>query len=171
MARKGKGNPDPRPPSSHGIPVAESLWLPSHYGRDVKDKGGLDKTVIWGASDVVDFIFPAKYQPKYHEVAVKFIELLLSSDVVTKREISRFLKENEYSRATLENKVIPKLVRFGLIQREREYKAGIGKGRSLVLSDSLTFTNYLERVAFAWNMLVSTARAKRVRQDKLGVED
>ena len=168
MTGKGKGNPNPRPPFSHGIPASESLWIPSHYGMDVRDKGGLDKTVIWGVTDVIDFIFPEKFQPKYHEVAVKFVELLLSHDVVTKREISKFLRENDYSRATLENKIIPKLVRFGLIQREREFKvAGLGKGRALVLSDSLTFTNYLERIGFAWNMLVSTARAKRSKQDKL----
>ena len=167
MARKGKGNPQPKPPSSHGIPSDESLWLPRPDGREVKDKGGLDKTVIWGVADVIDFIFPKAYQPKYHEVAVKFTELLLANDVVTKNEIGKFLKETGYSRVTLESRVIPKLVHFGLIKREREYKAGLGKGRSLVLSDSLTFTTYLERISFAWNTLVSTARARRGKQKKL----
>ena len=163
----GKGNPNPKPPSSHGIPVSEALWLPVHYGKDLKDKGGLDKTVIWSVSDVVDFLFPEKFQPKYNEVASKFIEVLLANNIVTKREIGKFLKDNDYSRATLENKVIPKLVRFGLIQREREHKAGLGKGRSLVLSDSLTFTNYLDRIGYAWNTLVSTARTKRGVQKTL----
>jgi hypothetical protein len=170
MAKKGKGNPRPRPPSSHGIPSDESLWLPSHDGKAVREKGGLDKTVIWSVPDVVDFIFPKDFQPKYHEVAVKFVELLLSCEVVTKKEIGKFLKDNGFSKATLENKVIPKLVRFGLIKREREYKAGLGKGRSLVLSDSLTFTNYLERIGFAWNMLVSTARTRRGKQKTLPEE-
>ena len=118
MAKK-KGNPAPKPPSSHGIPVSESLWLPSHYGKEMRDKGGLDKTVIWSVSDVVDFIFPKNFQPKYYEVASAFIELLLECDVVTKKEIGKFLKEKNFSRATLENKVIPKLVLFGLIKREK----------------------------------------------------
>ncbi|MFH1835950.1 MAG: hypothetical protein ABH851_07160 [Methanobacteriota archaeon] len=168
MASKGKGNPDPKPPSSHGIPASESLWLPSHYGGELKGKGGLDKTVIWSVSDVIDFIFPSKFQPRYHEVATDFITLLLDCEIVTKKEIGKFLTENGYSKATLENKVIPKLVRFGLIKREREFKAGLGKGRSLILSDSLSFTSYLERIGFAWNMLVSTARTKRGRQTSLG---
>jgi len=160
MAGK-KGNPDPRPPSSHGVPASETLWLPPHYGAEVKGKGGMDKTVIWGTADLVDFIFPKKFQPKYHQVACDFIELLLSTDVVTKKEIAEFLKNTGHSKSTLENKIIPKLVRFGLIKREREIKAGLGKSRALILTESLTFSNYLERVGLAWNMLVSTARQKR----------
>jgi hypothetical protein len=168
MARSsGKGNPSPKPPSSHGVPADEALWLPPHYGRDLKDKGGLDKAVIWSVSDVVDFVFPKKFQPVYHRVASDFVELLLSRDWVRKGDISEFLKKTGYSRSTLENKVIPKLVRFGFIKREREYKAGVGKGKGLVLSESLTFTSYLERVAFGWNMLVSTARQKRGRKGEL----
>jgi len=164
MARKsgkGKGNPSPKPPSSHGVPADETLWIPPHYGKDLKDKGGLDKAVMWSVSDVADFVFPKKYQPVYYRVATDFLELLLSKDWVRKKEISDFLKSTGYSKSTLENKVIPKLVRFGFIKREREYKTGLGKGKSLVLSESLTFTNYLDRVGFAWNMLVSTARQKR----------
>lgn len=109
----------------------------------------------------MDFIFPKKYQPKYYEVATDLVSLLLSKDVLTKKDLSSFLKEKGYSRSTLENKIIPKLVRAGLIKREREIEGKLGKGRSLILSDSLTFTNYLERIAFAWNSLVSTARQKR----------
>lgn len=155
------GNPKPKPPASSGIPSNESMWLPAHYGVELKHKGGLDKAVYWDPSEVVDFIFPRRYQPVYHKVASDFITLALEKDWVTKREIGQFLKANGYSKSTLENKIIPKLVRFGLLKREREITAGMGEGRSLILSDSLTFTNYLERIAFGWNMLVSTSRKKR----------
>ncbi len=157
------GNPSPKPPASGGIPSSESLWLPPHYGGQIKKKGGLDKSVYWDVSEVVDFIFPKRYQPTYHIVACDFLELVLERDWVTKKEIGEFLKSRGYSKSTLENKIIPKLVRFGLIKREREITGGLGKGRALILSDSLTFTNYLERVAFAWNMLVSTSRKKKVK--------
>lgn len=160
-----KGNPNPRPPSSGGIPSGETLWLPGHYGSDIKKKGGLEKTVIWDVGDVIDFVFPKKYQPTYHKVACDFIKILFERERVTKKEIAVFLEENRYSRSTLENKVIPKLVRFGLVKREREIKSGLGVGRGLVLSESLTFASYLGRIAFGWNMLVSTARKKRGRED------
>ncbi len=158
-----KGNLNPKPPVSRGIPSGESLWMPKHYGKEIRDKGGLDKTIIWNVEDIIDFIFPRKYQPKYFRVATDFIEILLRNEKITKNEISRFLMEKNYSRSTLENKIIPKLVHFGLIKREREIggKGNLEKGRSLILSDSLTFTNYLDRLGFAWNMLVSTARQKR----------
>lgn len=162
MSRK-KGNPNPTLPKSHGVPASETLWLPPHYGKDVKGKGGLNKAIIWTVDDVVDFIFPKKYQPKYFEVSSKFLKIILERDWITKKEISKFLKDNDYSKSTLENKIIPKLVRFGLIKREREITGGLGKGRALILSDSLTFTNYLERIGFGWNMLVSTARQKKTK--------
>lgn len=161
-----KGNLNPIPPASRGIPSGESLWIPKHYGKEIKDKGGLDKTIIWGVEEVIDFIFPRKYQPKYFKVATEFIEFLLKNEKITKNEISKFLYEKNYSRSTLENRIIPKLVHFGLIKRGRKIsdKGDLKKGRSLILSDSLTFTNYLERIGFAWNMLVSTARQKRGKQ-------
>jgi predicted transcriptional regulator len=157
-----KGNPNPAPPSSRGIPSDESMWLPRHYGKEVKEKGGLEEDIIWSAEDVVDFIFPKAYQPKYYQVAVEFLNLILENETVTKDEIGKFLKQKNYSRSTLENKIIPKLVRFGLVKREREIEDGnMGKGRSLILSDSLTFANYLSKIGTAWKSQVLTARHKR----------
>jgi len=162
---KRTGNPNPKPPSSGGIPSSETLWIPSHYSVEVKKKGGLEKAVYWDVEDVIDFIFPRKYQPTYFKVACDFIRLVLEKGVATKKEISEFLQKTGYSKPTLENKVIPKLVKFGLLKREREITSGqLGKGRALILSESLTFTNYLERIAFAWNMLVSTSRKKAGRE-------
>lgn len=159
---EGKGNPNPAPPSSRGIPSEESLWLPRHYGKEVKEKGGLEEDIIWSTGDVVDFIFPKAYQPKYYQVAAEFLELILENEKVTKDEIGKFLKQKNYSRSTLENKIIPKMVRFGLVKREREIEDGnLGKGRSLILSDSLTFTNYLLKIGAAWKSQVMTARHKR----------
>ena len=138
------------------------MWLPRHYGKEVKEKGGLEDEIIWSAEDVVDFIFPRIYQPKYYQVAVEFLNLVLENETVTKDEIGKFLKQKNYSRSTLENKIIPKLVRFGLVKREREIEDGkMGKGRSLILSDSLTFTNYMMKIGSAWKSQVLTSRHKR----------
>jgi hypothetical protein len=156
-------NPRPKRPASRGIPSGESLWLPAHYGAELKRKGGLDKTVYWDVGEVSDFAFPRSLQPVYHKVASDFLSLVLERDWVTKKEIGEFLSRTGHSKSTLENKVIPKLVRFGFLKREREITAGMGKGRALVLSESLTFTTYLDRIGFAWNMLVSTSRKKKVK--------
>lgn len=161
-----KGNPNPAPPSSRGIPSDESLWMPRHYGKEIKEKGGLEEGIIWSIDDVADFVFPKAYQPKYYRVAVDFLNLVLENEKVSKDEISKFLKENNYSRSTLENKVIPKVVRFGLVKREREIEGSLGKGRTLILSDSLTFTNYLTKMGGAWKSIVLTARHKRKKPDQ-----
>jgi len=84
--------------------------------------------------EVVDFVFPRRYQPAYHRVASDFLALVLERDWVTKKEIGDFLLKTGYSKSTLENKVIPKLVRFGLVKREREITGVMGKGRALILS-------------------------------------
>jgi hypothetical protein len=160
------GNPNPKRPASRGIPSGESLWMPPHYGIEVKRKGGLDKTVYWDVGEVADFVFPRRLQPVYHAVASDFLSLVLERDWVTKKEIGEFLARKGHTKSTLENKVIPKLVRFGLIKREREIGGAMGKGRALILSDSLTFTNYLDRIGFAWNMLVSTSRKKKTKGEQ-----
>lgn len=163
-----RGNPKPSPPSSRGIPSEESLYLPRHYGKEVKEKGGFDEGIIWSIPDIVDFIFPKKYQPKYYLIAIDFITLVLEHEVVTKDEISGFLSSKNYSRSTLENKVIPKLVRFGLLKREREIEGDrrLGRGRALVLSDSLSFSTYLRKISDAWRSQVLTARHKRKSGEK-----
>ena len=160
MATK-RGNPNPTLPPSRGIPASESMWIPKHYGKDIRDKGGLDKLVMWSVEDVVDFIFPKKYQPTYFRVAKDFLNLLLEKESINKEDISRFLSVNRYSRATLENKIIPKLVAFGLIKRERKIEGRMKKGRSLILRDSLTFSNYLSKISDVWRSHVFTARHKR----------
>ncbi len=153
-------NKFPNYPKSRGIKSRNALYLPPHDGKFISDKGGFDKNIIWNIEDIVDFIFPKIYQPKYNEIGIKFLNFVLTYEKIGKEEISKFLKENNYSRSTLENKIIPKLVDFGLLKREREPSKS-GKGRYLVLSDSLTFSNYLEKISSAWSMIVLTARQKR----------
>ena len=165
--KKKPGNLNPQLPPSRGIPATESLYLPRHYGKHIQSKGGLNKAIIWDIEDVIDFIFPKEYQPTYFKVGCDFVRLLLEKDRVTQKEIRTFLIEHNYSRSTLENKIIPKLVHFGLIKREREIGGKLGRGRPLILSESLTFTKYLERIAFGWNMLVSTARQRKSKTKEM----
>lgn len=160
-------NKNPKPILSRGIPSKQSLFLPRHDGKIINMKGGLNNNIIWSVDDVIDFIFPKIYQPRYHEVATSFVEFLLKEGMIDSEKISKFLKDNNYSKATLENIIIPKLVSFGLIKREREQSLK-GKSRHLILSDSLIFSNYLARISNAWNMLVSTARQKRkINEEKI----
>ncbi len=166
MAGKKRGNPSPELPPSRGVPADECMWLPRHYGREVRDKGGIDSRVRWDLSEVVDFLFPKGFQPKYHRIAVDFLSLVLERERVGKEDVASFLTGSGYSRSTLENKVIPKLARCGLIKREREASGSMRKkSRALVVSESITFSNYLGKIASEWETIVETARHRKRRHD------
>ena len=142
-----------------GFHTSESLWMPKHYGEVIAKKGGLDKTIIWRIEDVMDFIFPREFQPTQHKIACDFMKLVLERDKTDNKAIRGFAKENNYSCSTITNRVVPKLVRFGLVRNENDPS---GKGRLIqgvkpVLSKSLAFANYLERIGFAWKLIVSEA--------------
>ena len=156
--RAGKGNKSPAPPSSRGVPSDETLWVPHKGGADLKRKGGLSDEIPWDYDDIIDFIFPQKYQPKYYRVACDFMQMVLEHEVIRTTEITRFLKKTGYSKATLENKIIPKLKRFGLLKGARELTGRMERGRPLVLTPSLTFTTYLTKIASEWKSVVKDAR-------------
>ncbi len=161
MARKRIGEKrkrNPAPPSSRGVPMKETLWLPHHAGSDVKWKGGLSDDSPWRIDDVIDFIFPKKYQPKYNEVATRFMRAVMVREVTTSREINQFLTSNGYSKATLENVIIPKLKRIGMLKGRREITARMRRGRPLLLAPSIVFTTYLNKIGQTWKDEVRYAR-------------
>ena len=168
-----KGNVGWKPPPSRGVPSKESMWLPHKAGVFIKKKGGLTGETLWTYKDIVDFIFPLIYQPKYHEVACAFLEMFYERRVIRSKDISAFLRRTGYSKATLENVIIPKLKRSGLLEGRRELQQGMAKGRPLVLQLSLTFSNYLEKISTNWKFFVNDARRRTKEDETLGevIED
>lgn len=163
-----KGNPEWKPPPSRGVPSKECMWLPHKSGIFIKKKGGITGDILWTYKDIIDFIFPKIYQPKYYEVACSFLELFYEKRVIRSKDISEFLKRTGYSKATLENIVIPKLKRSGLLEGRRELsmQRGMKKGRPLVLQLSLTFSNYLEKISTDWKFFVNDAR-RRTKEEEI----
>ncbi len=135
---------------SKGIPSKESLWFPP---KDSKKWKTLDPDIRWELKDIIEHIFPTKYEEKYHEIALSFIQTLLKKQKMFGEEIASWIKENNFSKATFYNKVLPKLVNFGLIKRERF-------GKKLILSPSTTFSMILEKLAKEWRSIVKTSRVR-----------
>lgn len=164
MAKRKKGNREWKPPPSRGIPSKESMWLPPKASVFLKKKGGLGGDTLWNFEEIVDFVFPKIYQPKYYEVAIEFLKLFYEKKIIRSKDISDFLKKKGYSKATLENIVIPKLKKCGLLEGKREIEEGMGsKRRPLILELSLTFSNYLEKIAMNWKFFVNDARMKAMK--------
>jgi hypothetical protein len=141
---------------SRGIPSKYSLYMPASSGREICEKGGIGKAQNWDLDAVIDFVFPRKYQPRYNEMAVKFLRALLEVPSMSRKDVLGFVNSNNYSKATLDNRIIPKLVRMGLVERKR-ITASDGTVETPI-SASSGFTEYLEKIAFEWQLLLGKSK-------------
>ncbi len=149
-------------PRSHGIPSQHALYLPPHYSREVRTFEH-DETLtrnVWPIEDVLNHVFPKRFQPTYHEVAVKFMRFLWQKGVVYGKDIGEFLKHNAISKATFYNKVLQKLKKFGLVKVERISLSNNQekKFRHMKVSVSKSFGNYLMKIADSWLAFVDDLR-------------
>ena len=153
--------------ASRGIPSSESLYFPSYNSTEVRrfqDNNETQTRNLWSLEEVINFIFPKKYQEKYHEIAMNFLKLLSKKIHLNGTDISSFVSENNISKATFYNRVLPRLRRVGLIKVERETLVpveGKRKYRPMRISLSKTFGNYLMKIGDSWLAIVDDARSKQ----------
>ena len=173
----GKENKDKEKPSiaSRGIPSAESLYFPPHGSEELRsfqDKDENPTRNLWNIEEVINFVFPKKYQKKYHEAAVSFLRLLAEKIQLSGSEISDFISSGGISKATFYNRVLPRLRRVGMIKIERDTIVAVEskrKFRPMRISLSKTFGNYMMKIGDSWLAVVddSRSRKKDVRQARL----
>jgi len=151
---------NPQPPNEKRLKSMESLFYPSVQGDKWK---AIDPDIRWELADVINHIFPQEYQEKSYEYAQKLMEFLLKTpEGIDKKMLSDFVKTQEIPVSTLYNIVIPKLVKFGLIERRREANASNpGKGWFLILKPSMTFSSHLSKLADEWRSIYKTASSKK----------
>ena len=138
-----------------GFKTANSLYLPAHYSKELRKFQNEDETLsrnIWPLEDILNFVFPKKYQPTYYNASLAFMRFLEEKER-DKSSISNFIKENNISKATFYNRVLPKLKRFGLIKVEREPGT-----KKMKISISKSFGNYLMKIADSWLAYVDDIR-------------
>ena len=159
--------------SSRGVPSSESVYLPRHDSpelRTFQDKNeGLTRNT-WSLEEVVNFIFSKKYQPKYHEIALGFLELLTKKTHVNGEQIADYVKSNDVSKATFYNRVLPRLKRVGMIKVERDTIVNVEskrKFRPMKISLSKTFGNYFMKIGDSWLAIVDDARSRTEEQTTL----
>ncbi|MCD6279499.1 hypothetical protein J7J26_01880 [Candidatus Micrarchaeota archaeon] len=152
---------------SRGIPSKEAMYLPSYYSNELRrfqDDNEVMTRNYWSLEEVVNFIFPKKYQERYHHTAVAFLNLLSDKLSLRGEDISRFIKDNNVSKATFYNRVLPRLKRVGLIKVERETitaKESKRKYRPMVISLSKTFGNYMIKIGDSWLAHVDDVRTRK----------
>lgn len=149
---------------SRGIPSRYAFYLPPHYSKEIKrfEENELPTRNLLSLKEIVNFIFPEKYQEKYHNIALLFLEELSKKLVMDSEDISLFRKQHKLSKATLYNRVIKRLKELGLVKKEL-LATQQGKRRKMKLTLSKTFGNYLLKIADSWLAFVDEARAKNKR--------
>lgn len=170
----GKGEKEEKKQvASRGIPSKESMFLPPHDSpliRSFEDSNEAMTRNYWDLNEVSTFIFPKKYQEKYHSIATSFLSMLVQKTKIEGTEISSFVKENNISKATFYNRVLPRLKRVGMIKVERQTiiaKESKRKFRPMTIHLSKTFGNYLSKIGDSWLAIVDEARSKKEQQKRL----
>jgi len=153
--------------ASRGVPSSLSLYFPPYNSEEIRsfqdDTGALTRN-LWSLSEIVNFVFSKKYQPKYYEVALGFLTHLSLKLEMHGDEISEFIKSNGISKATFYNRVLPRLRRVGMIKIERHTIVSIEskrKFRPMKITLSKTFGNYLLKIGDSWLAEIDDARTKQ----------
>jgi len=153
--------------ASRGIPSKDSLYLPPYNSPELRSFQDANENITrntWNVGEVVNFIFPMKYQHKYNEIALSFLKLLLERGAMTGDEIGSFVSTNSVSKATFYNRVLPRLKRIGVIKVERQTIIALEskrKFRPMTISLSKTFGNYLTKIGDSWLAIVDDARSRQ----------
>lgn len=150
---------------SRGIPSKLSFYLPAHYSDELRsfqdDKENPTRN-LWNLDELLNFVFPKKFQPTYCGVASAFMKFLCEKERVEGAEISQFVSSQGISKATFYNRVLPRLKRVGMIKVERVLSsAGNAKSRAMIITISKTFGNYLMKIGDSWLAIVDDVRSRK----------
>ncbi len=153
--------------ASRGIPSKESLYLPSYYAKELRKFQDENETLtrnFWNLEEIVNFVFPKQYQKKYNETATLFIKEMTKTIEMDGEKIGQFIRQNNVSKATFYNRVLPRLKRIGMIKVYRDTiinKESKKKYRPMRIVLSKTFGNYLIKIGDSWLANVDDARTRK----------
>jgi len=153
---------------SRGVPAKESLWLDDVRKR--RDEWQYHKKVRLDLGQLVQIIFPKQYQPKYHDITIKFMQFLLSKGRLEGEDTGKFITENNYSKATFYNIILPRLRKVGMVKLLRE-EFNISKDKQKyyrkIIMPSKQFSILFAKLAEEYETILDTADAKRGVKDEV----
>ena len=149
-------------PASRGISSKKALWF--EY-----DNLPMPLGARWELEDLLKIVFPPHLQKAQYEIAVELVRMIGEQGEVDGDYLAAWQHSRHISNSTLRNLVIPKLVRSGLLVRERKNPTGQSKKDSrhhMLLKLSNRFGEALKHVGQEWGTLVETFREKRRRAEQ-----
>jgi len=148
-------------PASRGVPSKESLWFDDV--KRLRDDWAYHKNVRIEINQILELVFPPKYQQKYHLIAIEFMNRLLERKVLRGDDIGAFIREKGFSKATFYNIILPRLKRVGMVRLEREefhHERSKQKFYKKIVRPSTQFSKFWEHIASEYNSIVQTAKAR-----------
>lgn len=148
-------------PPSRGVPSKESLWLEDV--RKLRDSWKYHQNVRLELDQVLQLVFPPKYQAKYYGLGLAFMKHLLEKQELRGDDIGAFLREGSHSKATFYNVILPRLRRVGMVSLEREafhHEKSKQKYYKKIVKPSTQFSIFWKHIADEYESIVQTAKAR-----------
>lgn len=121
-------------------------------------------TARWELEDFLKLVFPPQYQAAQYEIALKLMQFLSGREEADGDALAAWMEKEGVANSTLRNLVIPKLVRVGMLARERRNPTGSDlkdKRHHMVLKASNRFGEAFRHIGKEWSSVVETWRVKR----------
>ena len=148
-------------PASRGIPSKEALWLSDI--RKLRDQWKYGQNVQLEMEQILQIVFPDQYQAKYYEVSKAFMALLLEELELEGEQVGAFLRDNNFSKATFYNVILPRLRRVGMVKTERRrfhHSKSTQKHYQNIIRPSTQFSKFFGHLAREYESIVETAKAR-----------
>ena len=147
---------------SRGVPSKETLWLDDIRKR--RQEWQYHKKVRLELEQLLQLVFPKQYQPKYYEIALKFMNFLLERGQLKGADTGSFITKNNFSKATFYNIILPRLKKVGMVRLARE-EFNISKEKQKyyrkIIEPSKQFSIFFRKLADEYETILDTAEAKR----------
>ena len=153
------------------IPTERSTQAPPTRGLSAKaaihfeyDKLPLPVSARWDYEDILKIIFHPTLQQAQYELAKKLILLVKEKTQVSGEELASWAEKNSIPNSTLRNLVIPKLIRVGMLVRERRNPSGQtnkDKKHEMILRISTKFGEAFQHIGREWNGIVESWKLKK----------
>lgn len=144
-------------PASRGLPSKSAI-------RFEYDKLPLPVTARWDYDDVLKIIFPPELQAAQYELAKKVILLVKEKGHLSGDDLGDWASKNNIPNSTLRNLVIPKLIRVGMLSRERQNPSGQtnqDKKHRMILKISTKFGEAFQHIGKEWNGIIESWKLKK----------
>lgn len=130
--------------SRRGIPSEHALFL------DERVLSKIERNEPLSLGDMTKLLFHSEHQQEYYRIASKLLVLLLEKKVLrSNHELKDFIAQEKIFKEVLYSRIIDKLERFGILEKERKEKL---RGKPFSIKFSNKFAEMMKNVSEQWYM-------------------